>query len=195
MIKQYLKSKSILTHIIRGVIVVIVIFLLIPATRTSTFALILKPTLFIHQPKVLKNKIELSAQSNKWVLRSIDGTKKQLSDFNGKVIFINLWATWCAPCVAEIPALQNLYNHYQGQVEFLFISNESLDEINSFIKKRNVNLPVYQPITNYPFDFETNSLPTTFIIDKKGNIAVTKKGAAKWDSPRVRKILDQLIKQ
>lgn len=194
MLKNYFKKKSKLSIAIDVVIVIMLIFLLIPATRKQTAALILKPTLFLHQPRLMKDKVPLSAQAQQWQLQRADGTPVVFSDLEGKVVFVNFWATWCPPCIAEMPQLQKLYNDYGNQVEFLFISNEKSGTINAFMKEQGFTLPAYIPVTQYPNDFETSSIPTTFIINKKGEIVIEKKGVAQWNSTWIRGILDALLK-
>jgi thiol-disulfide isomerase/thioredoxin len=194
MLKKYFKKKSKLGIVIDILIVILFIFILIPATRKQTIALILKPTLFIHQPKVNKEQPKLLEETYNWELRDITGEYLYFNKFRNKVVFINLWATWCPPCVAELPDLQKLYNDYNDKVEFLFISNESKSVIDEFMKKSEFDLPVYIPVSQYPTDFETNSIPTSFLINKNGEVVISRKGVAKWNSKRIRGVLDVLTK-
>jgi thiol-disulfide isomerase/thioredoxin len=192
-LKNYFKKKTKFALIIDALMGIMLILFLIPATRKDMAALILKPTLFIHQPKVNDEKPALLPETYKWVLKDMTGERISISKFSDKVIFINLWATWCPPCIAEMPDLQKLYNDYGDKVEFLFVSNESTDVINSFLEKKKFTLPAYTPVSQYPSDFETQSIPTTFIINKKGEIVIRKAGVAQWNSKRMRGILDALI--
>ncbi len=194
-LKNYFKKKSKFSIAIDALIGIMLILLLIPATRKDMAAFILKPTLIIHQPKVLKDRISISDQANFWQLKQVDGTTLTLKELEGKVIFINLWATWCPPCIAEMPQLQKLYDDYNGKVEFLFISNENIPTIRAFIDKKGFTLPAYVPINQYPSDFEATSIPTTFVIDKNGALVISKSGVAQWNSKRIRGILDALINQ
>ncbi len=195
MLKNYFKKKSKLSIGIDILIGLMLILLLIPATRKDMAAFILKPTLFIHQPKVLSEKVKLSEEAFNWELKTIDGEEVRFSDFQEKVVFINLWATWCPPCIAEMPDMQRLYNDYSDKIDFLFISNEDSKPVNQFLNKKGYTFPVYTPLSSYPANFEANSLPTTFIISKKGEIVVHRVGVAQWNSGRMRTILDALINQ
>jgi thiol-disulfide isomerase/thioredoxin len=158
-------------------------------------ALILKPTLFIHQPKVSDTKPPLLDEAYQWNLKDMDGNRFLLEQHKDKVVFINLWATWCPPCIAEMPDLQKLYNDYKNEMVFLFISNENPNTIKTFMDKKGYTLPAFVPVTQYPADFETNSIPTSFLISKKGEMVMKKSGVAKWDSQKMRKIVDALISQ
>lgn len=193
MLKNYIKKKSKFGLAIDLFMLILLVLLLIPATRKNTAAFILKPTLFIHQPKVKTDRVEISTQAYNWQLKNLDGEGVSLSELSGKVVFINLWATWCPPCIAELPDLIKLYDDYGDKVVFLFISNESLPALKAFVDKKGYQIPVYFPVTGYPADFEANSIPTTFIVNKKGEIVVQKNGVAKWNSNRTRNILNTLI--
>lgn len=195
MIKKYLKKKSPIAIVIDAIIVIALILLAIPATRKDVAALLLKPTLIIHQPKVNNVKPILSSSAYEWKLSNTDGITFSLNDFKGKVVFINLWATWCPPCVAELPELNKLHNDYSDDVVFLFITHEEAEVVKQFLRKKSYTIPVYKPLTQYPSDFETSSIPTTFVINKNGEVVISKSGIANWNSKKVRNILDILINQ
>lgn len=194
-IKNYFKKKSKLSIAIDIAIAIMLILLLIPGTRKDMAALILKPTLFLHQPHVKSNKVQLDDEALNWKLQGADGITFSLNDFEDQVVFINLWATWCPPCIAEMSDLQKLYNAYGDKVQFMFISNENYLVLEDFIANKGYNIPVFTPLTEYPEKLQTNSIPTTFVINKKGEIVIHKAGVAKWNSKRVRNILDILIAQ
>jgi thiol-disulfide isomerase/thioredoxin len=192
-IKNYINKKTKLSLVIDGLIILMVILLLIPATRKDMAALILKPTLYFHQPRISKEKISLNESTYQWKLKSTAGNELELSQLKGKVVFINYWATWCPPCIAEMPQLQKLYNDFGSQVEFLFVSNEELPIVSYFLSQKGYSIPVFVPLTEYPSDLSANSIPTTFIISKKGELVLKKSGVAAWNSRRVRLILKALV--
>ncbi len=194
-IKNYFAKKSKLGIAIDVAILTFLIFLAIPGTRKDAAALLLKPTLILHQPKVKKEKPVVAPTSYDWQLRTLEGKPVVLNAMADKVLFINLWATWCSPCLAEMPDLQALYEDYGDRVSFLFITNEKTAMVKEFMAEKEYSLPVFVPVTNYPAAFETNTLPTTFIVNKKGEIVVHHTGLAKWNSQRVRNVLDILIQQ
>ncbi len=195
MLKNYFKKKSKFSIAIDIVIGIMLLLLLIPATRKDMAGLMLKPTLFLHQPKVNSVKPKLNNEVYAWQLKDMYGKHLTYSQFANKVVFINLWATWCPPCIAELPDLQKLYNDYGDKVEFLFVSNENIKVISEFLQKKKYTLPAYTPISEYPVDFETRSIPTSFVINKDGEIVISKKGVAKWNSKRIRGVLDVLLEQ
>lgn len=127
-------------------------------------------------------------------LRGIsNATDINLKDLEGKVIFVNYWATWCSPCRAEMPSIQALYNDYNDKIAFVFITSDEKAKVDAYYTENNFNLPTYNALSNPPAQINTRTLPTTFIIDKKGNLATKETGASNWNSGGVRKMLDKLI--
>lgn len=113
-----------------------------------------------------------------FTLPDLDGKRYQLSDLKGKVVVINFWATWCAPCRKEIPDLRAIYDEYKDQgVEILGISLDQIDksQIRKFVKNFKVNYPILHgtqsELNKILNAYQTGQfLPTTFIIDREGVI-------------------------
>ena len=139
------------------------------------------------------NQQQLSKFDYEWKLVDASGKQVELSDFSGKVILLNYWATWCPPCIAEMPSLQNLYNDYQDKMVFIFLTNDDKPKVDAFMKKREFTLPVYYQASNAPSKLSTNSLPTTFLIDQNGKILIEEVGASDWNGESMRAILDKLL--
>ena len=100
---------------------------------------------------------------------TLDGTPVSISDYRGKVILVNLWATWCKPCVAEFESLEKFKKKVIGKkIKIVAISNENKDKIKAFIEKRNFDLEFIKLNGDLTY-FNAYSLPTTIILDKKGN--------------------------
>jgi thiol-disulfide isomerase/thioredoxin len=120
-------------------------------------------------------------------IKSMDGEVVELSQFKNKVIFINLWATWCPPCRAEMPSIQSLYDKMKDNEDIVFVML-SLDKagsegkINKFIDKKSFDFPVYLPATEVPNVLRSPSIPTTFVVAKNGKIVSKKVGMAKYDT-------------
>ena len=139
------------------------------------------------------NRVKIS--NSNWQLVDLNGNSVNFQDFEKQVVLVNYWATWCPPCVAEMPSFQDLYDDYKEKLVFLFIANDEKVRVEKFIKKNNYYIPVYFQITQSPPEMQSNSLPTTYIINKEGEIVVNKTGAADWDSGKVRDLLDNLIQE
>ena len=132
------------------------------------------------------------------VLQFTDLDKKMFSiqDFKGKTLFINYWATWCNPCIAEMPFMADLYDRYSknDDIIFLYLSREELETIKEFIPKDSSlqKLPIYKVVTDDEF-FATKAIPTTFIIDKNGKLVVEDVGSAFWNDQKVFNFIDNLL--
>jgi thiol-disulfide isomerase/thioredoxin len=127
-----------------------------------------------------------------WTLVDVEGKKIDFNSFKNRLVVVNYWATWCPPCVAEMPSFQNLYDAYKDKVVFLFVANDEQRRVEKFIENKKYTIPVYYQVTQSPKEMQSNSLPTTFIINKNGEIVVNKTGAVNWNSNKVRNLLDNL---
>ncbi|MDD5200400.1 MAG: TlpA disulfide reductase family protein [Terrimicrobiaceae bacterium] len=116
-----------------------------------------------------------SQKAPEWELKDVDGKTVKSSDFAGKVVILDFWATWCPPCKLEIPGFAELQKKYGKQG--LVVVGVSLDEggpegVRSFMKQFAMNYPVLMGNAKIAQDFGgMEAIPTTFIIDRKGNIA------------------------
>ena len=128
-----------------------------------------------------------------WQLKGLNTPDLNLKDLRGKPVIVNFWATWCPPCRAEKPLFHQLYNDYQSSVYFLFITNESSEQVDIFFEKEGYQLPAYQSVSLPPDLFRTtNSIPRTFLIDQTGSVLIEKTGVANWNSAKIRRLLDEL---
>ncbi len=117
-----------------------------------------------------------------WSIHTLEGEEVQLSKFEDRVVFLNLWATWCKPCRIEMPGIQNLYDELKDEdVVFLLASNENEETVRGFMKNEPYSFPVYLFGEDLPDVFKTRGIPATFIIDRNGKIVFKHMGAAKWD--------------
>ena len=141
------------------------------------------------------NKVEEADKvtNYNWNLKGLNADNINFNELEEKVVFINFWATWCPPCRAEMPMIQELYDDYKDKVDFYFVSNEKVEILNEFLTKNNYSFKVHIPKTKYPEMFDVSGIPRTFLIDKKGNIVINKTGAANWNSDKVRNQIDELL--
>ena len=155
------------------------------------------PELKVPSPEDMKVST-IDFESNMLQFSDLDNNIFTIQDFKGKNLFINYWATWCNPCLAEMPYMAELYENYQNQDDliFLYLSREKLDTIKNYIPKDESlqNLPIYKIVTDDEF-FATSGIPTTFIVNSKGVVVVKDVGSAFWNDESVFKFLDQLIQE
>ena len=131
-------------------------------------------------------------------LEDVDGRVHLLSDLRGRVIVVNFWATWCPPCIAEMPAIQRMYDALAGQgVRVLAVNaGEHVEDIRSFVRN-------FEPALTFPLLRDSKGdtfarwrvlgLPHTFVVDPSGNLAYTAEGARQMDSPHILNRLRALL--
>jgi len=124
-------------------------------------------------------------------LETLGGEPASLESMRGKVIFMNLWATWCAPCIAEMPFIQKLYDDVASEdIVFVMMSlDESAREARQFIKRRGYTFPVYRPTSRLPEPYSSRTIPTTYVISADGNVATIHTGMANVDTPEFKAFL------
>lgn len=128
---------------------------------------------------------------------SIDKKISKLSDYKGKIIMLNLWATWCPPCRAEMPSMQKLYNDFKNK-DFIIIAvslGEDLTTVNKFLKINQFSFPIFIDNKNeVAQNYSTGSIPTTYLIDKEGNLIARFIGGVDWYSIDSIKLMGELLK-
>lgn len=131
-----------------------------------------------------------------FTIKDLKGTKVSFDQYKGKVVFINLWATWCGPCKAEMPAIQNLYNKMKDDsVTFIMLSldkDQALSKVEAYVQKNDYTFPVFMPSGYLAEQLQVPSIPTTFIISKEGKIVMKEVGTRNYDT---KKMLDFLRKE
>ena len=139
---------------------------------------------------------EESLADIEWKFQSLDGEETSLSAFEGKVLFVNLWATWCGPCVVEMPSIQRLYEQFpQEDVAFLLVSDERPDVVEEFVQEKGWELPLYVSADEKPSAFKTLGIPATFILDREGRIVFRHVGSAAWDDESSVRFLTGLLEK
>lgn len=122
-----------------------------------------------------------------------DGKTLSLADFEGKVIFLNMWATWCPPCIAEMPNINKLYNEMGSEVAFVMISlDEDFETAKAFNERKGYDLPIYALQSNRPAMYQSTTVPTTYVIDAKGQLVLTHKGMSNYNTSKFKKFLHGL---
>lgn len=124
-----------------------------------------------------------------FTLVTLDGKNVTLSDYRGKVVFLNFWATWCKPCTSEMPAMENLHKAMKNQdfaMLAVSIDMKSTYQVKSFVNRGGYSFPVMHDVSkDVAKSYFIDGIPTTFIIDKKGVIEARLVGGRAWDSYEV----------
>lgn len=119
-----------------------------------------------------KNRDNVKATLPEMALINNAGEAIELSSFKGKKVFVNLWATWCPPCVAEMPSIQALYEQANIEnAEFVLISfDKKFETAQRWVVQKNISVPIYAATSELPEIFQVNGIPTTFIFDENGEL-------------------------
>lgn len=175
------------------IFIVALVLLIIPQTRQPIQVYANKVKMMIFSPSAFAKADQLQLQPFNYNLTSLDGDAVSAPIGQGEVTFISYWATWCPPCIAEMPSIQKLYDDYGDRIDFALITTEDTEVVKAFLQKKGYNLPVFIPAQETPKLLYESSIPTNYIIDKEGNIVVKEQGAQDWNSNSVRETLDTLL--
>ena len=124
-------------------------------------------------------------------LATLDGEVISFEDFKGKTIFLNIWATWCPPCIAEMPDIHELSRDMANEdIVFVMLStDEDIDKVKKFIERKGFTFPVYRMVEQLPGVFWTQSIPTTFVISPEGKIVFKKLGISNYNTSEFKEYL------
>ena len=196
-----LKEKISLSNIFTGIIVIFVLAMLLsPDFKGLVTQNLMKIGLF--QPKVPKGSTDelvagISANSNneEILFKNPDGEVIELSDQKGKVVFINFWATWCPPCIAEMPSINKLYSEFRDNDKLMFMMvdvDNNRAKSQKFMDKRKFELPVYTPASSIPSSYMSGAIPTTLVLNKYGNVVFKHEGMGDFSNEEFKTFLNKL---
>ena len=133
------------------------------------------------------------------VVQSADGKTIYLQQQKGKVVFINFWATWCPPCLAEMPTVNEFYQKVKKDSNIVFLTvdvDNRLNNSSAFMKNQGYQMPVYGGnLDALPSTFYSGTIPTTLVIDKRGLVVFNHAGKASYDGDEFARFIKGLAKQ
>lgn len=127
----------------------------------------------------------LSENAYKLQLQTAEGSQLSLRKHKGKVLFVNVWASWCPPCVAEMPTIETLYSNVSDNkdIEFLLISlDEKQKKARDFMEGKEFAMPYYFPVTAMPQVFRSPAIPSTYVVSKEGKVIYKREGIADYST-------------
>ncbi|WP_052200724.1 TlpA disulfide reductase family protein [Terriglobus sp. TAA 43] len=140
--------------------------------------------------------IAVSLPAPDLAFQTLDGHERHLSDYKGKVVFLDLWGTWCIQCVAEMPTVQALYDRYKNDPEVIFLIVSRLDtpqRVEHYARLGHYSLPFFVTRDeDIPPSMYFHQYPATFLYSKDGRIAAQHAGGADWNDPSVSAFIDGL---
>ena len=118
-----------------------------------------------------------------------------LSELNGKVVFINFWATWCPPCRAEMPSIETLYQKLKDNENIVFLMvdvDNDYHKAKKYMDEMGFSLPVYTPASEIPKELMSGTIPTTLILNKNGQLVFSHEGAGNFGGKKMMDFLTGL---
>lgn len=196
-----LKKKITFSNIFTGILVVFVLAMLFsPDFKGLVIQNLMKIGLF--QPSVpigptdeLAAGISAATQGEEILFKNMKGEVIELGDQKGKVVFINFWATWCPPCIAEMPAINKLYSSFKENEKVMFLLvdvDNSPAKSQKFMDKRKFDLPVYTPASPIPPSYLGGSIPTTLVLNKYGKVVFKHEGMGDFSNEEFKTFVSHL---
>lgn len=145
-----------------------------------------------------RSVVEIGAPAPDFQLWNLDGQPVTLSSYQGRVVMLNFWATWCGPCRVEMPAMEVLYREFpRKDFEILAISTDAQGPAvtRPFRDSLNLTFPIlHDSDFRVGVTYGTRTLPMTFLVDRRGVITHRIFGARDWQSPEARQLIRKLIR-
>lgn len=132
-----------------------------------------------------------------FTLHDIDGNTTKLSDYQGKPVILNFWASWCGPCKMEMPDFQRMYEQYGEEINFLLVNmtdgiRETVDKASKHVADEGYTFPVFYDVEQEAaYTYGVTAMPTTYFIDAEGNFVAYGQGAL--DADTLQKGIDMLL--
>ncbi len=159
--------------------------------------LVFGATFFIKGKPSVKKIITTGDRAPGFTLPALNGSSVSLSDFRGKVVMVHFWATWCPPCVEELPTLAKLNQSLAGKdFEMLAVSVDEggADAVTSFLRRNNLDVPVLLDTAHaISSQYGTYKFPETYILDREGIVRYKIIGPRDWRDPGALQILQSMI--
>ncbi len=147
-----------------------------------------------NEPESVSDQPQIGQEPYLSAMSDLEGNPVDMD--KDKLVFLNVWATWCGPCVMEMPGIQSLYERYKDndKVRFYIVSDEDAETILPFISRKGYKLPFYIYADRYPGVLDGNAIPRSYII-YKGRILAQVIGAAHWDTPETHELIDKALRE
>ena len=190
------RKKSAKSEVIEWLLFIgVITFLYLTGLHTPVLGalqgLILKTGII--QPSTSESTNEIASYDFK--LTDADGNAVDFKQFKNKTVFLNYWATWCPPCIAEMSDIDDLFAEFSDNddIAFVLISfDKSFSTAKEYVNRKEYAVPIYRLASDLPSILESQSLPTTFVISPHGEILVKKQGMAKYNTKKFRNFLEDL---
>ncbi|WP_431128627.1 TlpA family protein disulfide reductase [Flagellimonas flava] len=160
---------------------------------TGHYGKVLLNRIFASSPPIIEVSQREKLGDYDWKLKDAEWNFFNFERSKGKVVFINLWASWRLPSEAELASIQEMYDAYKGKMDFYIITNENRPPVEEFMEKHEYTFPVTYLIIGEKMPINPDVVPASYLIDKSGNVVIYKEKSADWSNDKVYTLLDTLI--
>ncbi|WP_254779157.1 TlpA disulfide reductase family protein [Pedobacter sp. ok626] len=186
MMKKIFNKKNIINGLFLGFFLILIF---VPSAKALMIRGLMEIGLFRPSVEIPKENAtpEAAADLSGISFKDASGRIVDLGNLKGKVIFLNFWATWCPPCLAEMPSVNKLYEQFKDDKDVVFIlvdADSDFAKSKKFMDEKDYKMPVFAVASNIPEQIFKGSLPTTVVFDKQGRISYNEVGAANYASPK-----------
>jgi len=188
-------KKRFKKYISNGIfIAILAVLIFVPSAKALLLQGLMQVGLFNPDVSSEKNVVQSSLDLK---FKDQNGNIVSLNDLKGKVVFLNFWATWCPPCLAEMPSINKLYEQHKNNKDVAFImldADSNFEKANGYMKRKSYQMPVYQMASSVPEQIFSGSLPTTVVFDKQGRLSFQHVGPANYTSQKFIDFIEKLRK-
>jgi thiol-disulfide isomerase/thioredoxin len=187
------QKKKLKSYIFNGIFIVVIgLLLFVPSAKALLLQGLMQTGLL--NPRVDTEKgVETNLSTIKF--KDQNGKIIDLDQLKGKVVFLNFWATWCPPCLAEMTSINKLYERYKADEDVVFImldADSNFAKSSDYMKRNKYAMPVYHMASSVPEQVFAGSLPTTVVFDKQGRISFNHVGLANYNSKKFVAFIEKL---
>lgn len=181
-------------NMINGLLIAFILMILfVPSAKALLMQGLMQLGLF--KPQFNTEKAILSADLSSIKFKDAKGNVVSLADLKDKVVFINFWATWCPPCLAEMPSVNKLHQQFAADKDVVFLmvdADSNFEKAQAYMDRKKYKMPVFVAAGTIPDVIFKGSLPTTVVLDKMGRISYNEAGAANYASQKFIDFIHQL---
>ncbi len=179
-----------------NVLLIAIVLLMLFNTDAKAWMLQQLFSVGLFKAEIKKDAAKNETANSSFFFTNADGKTMSTAELKGKVVLINFWASWCPPCRAEMPSLEELYKKLQKDDRYVFLFiNEDDDQAKAiaYLKKNNLTIPLFTRSGNIPDAIFSGTLPTTLVLNKEGAIVFKKEGVANYNTESFVKQLQELL--
>lgn len=187
-------NKRLIKRVFNYLLIAFLIFIIVsPNGKAWVLRQFISVGLF--KAEIKKDAVKDLPGNSSFAFTDSNGNTKNTSMLKGKVVFINFWTSWCPPCRAEMPSINELYKKLQSDTNFVILSiNEDDDKskADAYLEDNHFTFPIFYASGNVPPDIFAGTLPTTIVLNKQGKIVLRHEGLGGYDSDTFIRQLNEL---